>query len=130
MDANGTESQFSTEYTLSTGLYVLNLTPDTTRPVPTQPDDYGIRLMPNRPNPFDESTMIAVASGTDAFADRTVLQITGIDGRLVTRIPVHLHRGINEVVFNHGFGVGGIYICSLLIDGLPVQSTKMIFRKE
>jgi hypothetical protein len=130
MDANGTESQFSTEYTLSTGLYVLNLTPDTTRPVPTQPDDYGIRLMPNRPNPFDESTMIAIASGTDVFADRTTLQITGIDGRLVTRIPVHLHRGINEVVFNHGFGVGGIYICSLLIDGLPVQSTKMIFRKE
>jgi len=31
------------------------------------------------------------------------------------------------VQYNHGYGVAGIYICSLLIDGLPVQSTKMVF---
>ncbi len=128
MDANGTESQFSTEYTLSTGLISLYLQPDTTKPVPTDPDYYGIRLMPNRPNPFDEATMIAIASGTDVFADRTCLQFSTIDGRVISRIPVHLQKGINQVVFNHGFGAAGIYICSLIIDGLPTQSTKMIFR--
>ncbi|HEY4111647.1 M28 family peptidase [Puia sp.] len=130
MDANGTESQFSTEYVLSTGMFVLDWTPDTTRAVASDPGFYGVKLMPNRPNPFDEATMIAVSSGTDAYADRTWLQITSLEGRLVARIPLHLQKGMNQVVFNHGFGVAGIYICSLMIDGLPVQSTKMIFRKE
>ncbi|HLZ88716.1 MAG TPA: M28 family peptidase [Puia sp.] len=129
MDANGTESQFSTEYTLSTGLILLDLPPDTSRSVASDLNIYGIQLMPNRPNPFDESTMIAITSGTDVFADRTVLQISGIDGRLISRIPVHLQKGLNQVVFNHGFGAAGIYICSLIVDGLPVQSTKMVFRK-
>lgn len=130
MDANGTESQFSTEYILSTGLFILDLPSDSAHPTAGDPASYGIRLMPNRPNPFDEATMIAVSSGTDAYADRCCLQITGIDGRLVERIPVHLQKGLNQVVFNHGFGVSGVYICSLVIDGLPVQSTKMIFRKQ
>ena len=128
MDANGIESQFSTEYTLSTGLEPLALAPDTTRPATTQPDVYGIRLMPNQPNPFDESTMIAITSGTDVFADRTCLLFTTIDGRVISRIPVHLQKGINQVVFNHGYGAAGILICSLIIDGLPTQSTKMVFR--
>jgi hypothetical protein len=128
MDANGTESQFSTEYMLSTGLEPLALASDTTKPATTQPDEYGIRLLPNRPNPFDESTLIAITSGTDIFADRACLLFTTIDGRSISRIPVHLQKGMNQVVFNHGYGAAGIIICSLIIDGLPAQSTKMIFR--
>jgi len=130
MDADGTESQFSTEYVLSTGLFVLERPPDSAHSTAGDPGNYGIRLMPNRPNPFDEATMIAVSSGTDAYADRCCLQISSMDGRLVERIPVHLQKGLNQMVFNHGFGVSGVYICSLVIDGLPVQSTKMIFRKQ
>src|SRR6201996_3260180 len=127
MDANGIESQFSTEYVLSTSMEPLYLEPDTTRPDAAAPDQNGIQLMPNRPNPFDESTMIAINSGTDAFADRTLLQFTTMDGRVLSRMPVHLQKGLNQVVFNHGYGAAGIIICSLLVDGLPVQSTKMIF---
>ncbi|HXB06490.1 MAG TPA: M28 family peptidase [Puia sp.] len=130
VDANGTESQFSTEYTLSTGLEVLYLAPDSARPVAPSLDYYGIQLLPNRPNPFDESTLITINSGTDMFANRTCLLFTGIDGRVISRIPVILQKGINQVVYNHGFGAAGIYICSLLIDGLPVQSTKMIFTRH
>jgi hypothetical protein len=127
VDAGNTESQFSTEYTLSTKLVVLDLPPDTTRPIPPSPDFYGIQLMPNRPNPFDESTLIIINSGTDLFVDRTWLQFTSMDGRIFSRIRVPLQKGVNQVVYNHGFGAAGIYICSLIIDGLPVQSTKMIF---
>jgi hypothetical protein len=127
VDNNGTESQFSTEYTMSTQMVVLELSPDTSKPIPATPGFYGIQLMPNRPNPFDESTLITIASGTDIFADRTWLQFSSLDGRVVNRIPVALKKGLNQVAYNHGFGVAGIYICSLLIDGLPVQSTKMIF---
>jgi len=129
MDINGTESQFSTEYSLSTSLVVLYLDPDTSKPAPPSPDQYGIQLMPNKPNPFDESTMITIQSGTDLFADRTWLNISTSDGRLVRRIQVTLKKGLNEVLYNHGFLMSpGVYICSLMIDGLPAQSTKMIFR--
>ncbi len=128
MDANGIESQFSTEYTLSTGMVILATEPDTNRPAATEPDAYGIRLMPNQPNPFDESTMIVIASGTDIFADRAFLLFTTIDGRPISRVPVHLQKGTNQVIFNHGYGAAGMIICSLIIDGLPAQSTKMIFR--
>jgi len=129
VDANNTESQFSTEYTLSTNLVPLYLQPDTTKPSIPDPDYYGIQLMPNRPNPFDESTMIIIQSGTDLFADRAWVNINSIDGRLVSRVKVPLKKGLNEVLFNHGFLMpAGAYICSLIIDGLPVQSTKMVFR--
>lgn len=131
MDANNTESQFSTEYTISTTLVPLLLTPDSTNAAPPSPDYYGIQLMPNKPNPFDESTMIAVTSGTDVFADRTWLVIGTMDGHIVRRIQVPLKKGMNEVIYNHGFGMlPGIYVCSLIIDGLPVQSTKMVFRSR
>ena len=127
VDANNIESQFSTEYTLSTKLVILDLPPDTTRPIPPATETYDIQLMPNRPNPFDESTLITINSGTDLFVNRTWLQFTTTDGRIINRIRVPLQKGVNQVVYNHGFGTAGIYICSLIIDGLPVQSTKMIF---
>ena len=130
VDGNGTESQFSTEWTLSTGMVVLDLTPDTAQPAPPPISYYGIQLLPNRPNPFDESTLITINSGTDIFANRTCLLFTSIDGRVISRIPVSLQKGVNQVVYNHGFDASGIYICTLLIDGQPVQSTKMIFGRR
>jgi hypothetical protein len=94
VDANGTESQFSTEYKLSTELVVLSLPPDSSRPAPPPPTYYGIQLMPNKPNPFDEATMITIQSGTDLFVDRAWLNISTIDGRLVQKIRVPLKKGL------------------------------------
>ncbi|MBN9384228.1 MAG: M28 family peptidase [Chitinophagaceae bacterium] len=129
VDANNTESQFSTEYKLSTDLVPLYLAPDSTKPPVPDPGYYGIQLMPNKPNPFDESTLITIQSGTNLFVDRTWLNINSINGRLISRVKVPLKKGSNEVLFNHGFLMpAGVYICSLIIDGLPVQSTKMVFR--
>ena len=129
VDANGTESQFSTEYQLSTQMVILALPPDSDGPLPPPPNYDGIQLMPNKPNPFDEATMITIQSGTDNFMDRTWVNINAIDGLLIQRIRVPLRKGINEVLFNHGYLMPpGVYICSLIIDGLPVQSTKMVFR--
>lgn len=128
VDASHTESQFATEYTLSTQLVTLNLPTDTSQPMPPDPGYYGIKLMPNRPNPFDESTLITITSGTDIFAGRTWLQFTTLDGRVLSRMQVPLKKGLNQIPFNHGFTAAGTYICSLIIDGLPAQSTKMIFK--
>lgn len=130
VDANGTESQFATEFKVQTKLVVLALPPDPSRPESDDPQYYGIRLLPNRPNPFDESTLITITSGTDIFAGRTQLQFSTLDGRVLSRMQVQLKKGLNTIPFNHGFAAGGIYICSLIIDGLPVQSTRMVFRKS
>lgn len=129
VDASNTESQFATEYTLSTQLVILNLPTDTSQSMSPDASYYGIKLMPNRPNPFDESTLITITSGTDIFAERTWLQVTTLDGRVISRMQVPLKKGLNQVPFSHGFTAAGTYICSLLIDGLPAQSTKMIFRR-
>jgi hypothetical protein len=127
VDISGTESQFSTEYALSTQLMILALT-DTTAPLPpSETDYYGIQLLQNKPNPFDDATTITILSGTDYFADRTWINISSLDGRIVRRIKVPLKKGLNEVIYDHGYGVTGTYIYSLLIDGLPTQSRKMMF---
>jgi hypothetical protein len=130
VDNKNVESQFSTEYTLSTGLVVLALSPDAPVAPPSEPDYYGIRLLQNKPNPFDEGTMITILSGTDVFADRTWVQISSLDGKVVQRIKVPLHKGVNEVLYDHGFGFTGTYIYSLFVDGLPVQSRIMVFLRR
>jgi hypothetical protein len=130
VDDQQVESQFSTEYSLTTHLVVLALSPDDpAQPGSDDPGEYGIRLLQNKPNPFDLGTMVTILSGTDVFADRTWVSISTMDGRIVQRIKVPLHKGINEVMFDHGFGLTGTYVYSLLIDGLPAQSRTMVFRR-
>jgi len=132
VDSNNIESLFSTEYALSSGTVntssagsqTVTATTTTLAPSPYE----GIRLLQNSPNPFDESTMITIVSSTDKYLGRTFINITSLDGRVLQHIRVSLHQGVNEVQYNHGYGVKGTYICSLLIDGLPIQSKKMIFK--
>lgn len=130
IDQDGIESQFSTEYALTTRQIILELGPGNPAPLSPPPAPYGIQLLPNRPNPFDEATMITIVSGTDLFSERTWILISSPDGRVLQKRKVPLKKGINEVLYEHGYGIAGIYICSLVIDGLPVQSRKMIFRNR
>jgi len=130
VDDQQVESQFSTEYTLSTHLVVLALPPGQPAPPASDPDEYGIQLPQNKPNPFDEATMITIMSGTDLFANRAWVNISTLDGKVIQRVKVPLHKGINEIMYDHGFGFTGTYIYSLFIDGLPVQSRTMVFRRH
>jgi len=129
VDHAGTESQFSTEYTLFTGLVLLAMA-DTPVIAPPVTNTYGIQLLQNRPNPFDIATSITIVSGTDLFADRAWINISSLDGRILRRLKVILRKGVNEVQYDHGFGMTGTYIYSLIIDGLPVQSRKMVFGRR
>ena len=127
VDGLNTESLFSTEYTLTTGMIVLSLNNKINAKPTTIQATYGIELMQNRPNPFDESTRISIKSGTDIFADRTWIRITDFNGRTIKRIKVPLKKGVNEVNFDHGFNYSGNYIYSLMIDGMIVESKQMLF---
>ncbi|MHA4809614.1 M28 family peptidase [Flavitalea flava] len=130
VDPDEVESQFSTEYALTTTQVILALEPGKPAQAPAAEDPYGIRLLPNRPNPFDEATTITIISGTDLFAERAWILISSPDGRILQKRKIRLKKGINEIVYEHGYGMAGVYICSLVIDGLPVQSGKMIFRNR
>jgi hypothetical protein len=128
MNSSNVESLFSSEYTMNLSLVTLALK-DRTVNMERAPDVYGIKLLQNQPNPFDENTRITVMSGTDMFADRTWIIIRNLNGTVVKKFKVKLKKGINEVTYNHGFGETGTCIYSLVIDGMPLETRKMVFTK-
>jgi len=84
-------------------------------------------LLQNRPNPFDEVTIIGVAVNKPCLYTEAEIHIKDVTGKLIEKIKIELNPGINEVFYQHGFGTTGIYYYSLLIDGKEVQSKSMIF---
>lgn len=55
------------------------------------------------------------------------ISITDLTGKEVKQIPIELVNGINEVEYNHGYHQSGTFIYTLVIDGKPIQSRRMIF---
>jgi hypothetical protein len=130
---NQVESLFGAEYALKTG--VAGASNAQTKTITATAGSLekesayqGIQLLQNSPNPFDLATMITVVSETDAYAGRAWIRIMSIDGRVLKNIKLSLRKGVNEVLYDHGYGVKGTFIYTLVIDGLPVQSRKMIFK--
>jgi hypothetical protein len=117
VDTNNIESLPSTEYTAKvTGIDELK-----------NGGEGNIELLQNRPNPFDISTYISVQVNKVMSYKEAYISIKDMQGKEVKRLPVKLNAGINEVLFDHGYGVSGTYIYSLMIDGKLVQSRQMIF---
>ena len=116
VDSNGIESLFSRELVK----YVVGI------------DDpgnavSGIHLFPNTPNPADEQTLITIECDRPLKNESAYLSITDANGKEVSRIPVEIHPGMNEVLYNHGFHASGIFWCTLFIDGRKTESVKMLF---
>jgi hypothetical protein len=112
---HGMESLFSKEITLSpTG-------------IPKKNESADIELLPNRPNPFDESTIISLFAGPERTWKSAILRITDASGKLLSEIPLDLHEGLNEVWYEHGYQVQGVLDCTLMLDGKPFSSRKMVF---
>jgi hypothetical protein len=53
--------------------------------------------------------------------------VTDLEGKEISRMPIELNEGINEVLYDHGYNVTGTYIYSLYIDGRKLQSKQMQF---
>lgn len=116
VDTNGIESVFSREYnTTPVGIEeYLKLIP-------------GVTLLQNRPNPFDESTYMIFQVDKMPAYKKASMRITDLTGKLIKEIPVELQQGMNEVLYEHGYGASGIMLYSLVIDGQIISTKEMIF---
>ena len=116
VDSLGIESLFSREViVLPTGMAELK----------EQPKSY--ELLQNRPNPFDEATIISVKANTEMEYKSAEILIQDMNGTTIEKLPIQLNNEINEVTYYHGYGKVGIYAYSLVIDGKVVSTKRMIF---
>ncbi len=122
VDSNGVESLFARE--------VRHIVTTTAVEEPKENEinyEQNIFLHQNRPNPFDEATYIGFDVKQKVKYNTAYLSIVGIDGKEIQQIPVELNLGMNEVLYTHGYGVQGVYVYSLVVDGIIVDSKRMIF---
>lgn len=117
VDTNGIESLFSNEY-------LINQVGISEQPVEKA---RGYDLLQNRPNPFDEATWIGVYVDQLPKHKAAEIRITDLQGKLVKTIPLTLTAGLNEVLYEHGYGASGTFMYSLVLDGVSVLSKAMVF---
>ena len=86
-----------------------------------------VSLLPNRPNPFDEATIISWYVTEKIDFKKAYLQVTDLQGKVIQKIPATMNTGNNEVLYHHGYGVLGTYIYSLIVDDKIIESRQMVF---
>lgn len=116
VDDNGVESLFSLEQNVLASDVANIKTPNN-----------NIELIQNKPNPFDEATIIGVKVNKNVSYDEAYISITDMQGKEVYRYDITLEEGINEILYTHGYNVTGVYLYTLIIDGHPIQTKRMIF---
>ena len=112
---NGVESLFSDEYTLITlgiNSYIK--------------EQWGVTLMPNRPNPFSENTEFRIELNRQASYQDVTLDIIDLSGRVVDSLRLDLQRGINKVNYRNHLSLRGLFALTLKINGKIVQTRKLI----
>ncbi len=117
VDTNGIESLFSKELQVSVGGAAVN----------EWDKKQTVHLMQNKPNPFDEATSINVWVDDPLNFKKAEIVIRDISGKEIKRLPVTLYVGMNEVLYEHGYGFSGAYLYSLVVDGAVIQTRTMIF---
>jgi hypothetical protein len=116
VDNKGVESLFSREQMLT-----VNSIRDLTA------SKVAAQLMQNLPNPADEATSISVWVNKPLQSSNAYILINDMGGKEVSKLPISLKQGINEVIYEHGYHASGTFVYSLIIDGKTVQSRKMVF---
>ncbi len=86
-----------------------------------------IELLQNKPNPADEVTTISVAVNNAISYKEAYISIRDIAGKEIKRTPITLNNGINEIEYEHGYNMTGTFIYTLVIDGKPISSKRMVF---
>jgi hypothetical protein len=87
-------------------------------------------LLPNRPNPFRNTTILGVQVRKTFPHQLAELVIRDMNGTLIQRIKLKLQPGLNEVQFNTLRNEKGGLVCTLEIDGKPLQSRQLYVERE
>ncbi|HLP14040.1 MAG TPA: M28 family peptidase [Flavobacteriales bacterium] len=116
VDTNGVESLFSGEKLVNVPSNVHN-----------EQSKKGMKLLPNTPNPFDEATTISVLVEKEKKYKTAFIVVTDLSGKEISKMSIELKKGMNEVLYTHGYHAQGTFIYSLVIDGKVEQSGKMLF---
>ena len=86
-----------------------------------------IELLQNRPNPFDEATIIGVLVNQEVNYKNAAIVVYDINGKKVENMKIDLKPGVNEAFYQHGYGKTGTYFYALMIDGNEISRKSMIF---
>lgn len=89
--------------------------------------DSGVELLQNKPNPFDETTIISVLVQAPMINETARIDVRDLQGRLVKSVPVELRSGMNEIIYDHGYNAVGVHSYSLFIGNRLVQTRQMVF---
>lgn len=117
VDSEGIESLFSEEQMLLQSWLSLEEKVE---------KEEGLKLMQNKPNPFDESTTISVYASKDYGVMGTIL-VRDLNGNIISKLPISLKEGVNEVLYEHGYGASGVYSYSLIVKDNIIDTKRMIF---
>ncbi len=116
IDSRGIESLFSEEHLVHlTGIHDDNNV------------QKNVELLPNKPNPFDESTIISFLINDPTTIHKARVVITDLEGKTMKEIPVVVKQGMNEVLYHHGYNMAGTYLYSLYVDDRLISTKKMVF---
>ncbi len=85
----------------------------------------NIVLLPNVPNPFDNTTMLRIQVKEPGNYGPALLIIRTERGIELQRIKVNLRQGLNEIRYQPGNKVKGVLYCTLEAEGRVIGSQKM-----
>ena len=86
-------------------------------------------LLQNKPNPFDEATMIGVLVNETFKYKNAFISVRDMEGKELVQLPIDLNLGLNELVygFEHHRYIPGTYAYSLIVDGKILATKRMIY---
>ncbi len=88
-----------------------------------------VRLLQNRPNPFDEATYFGVYVEEIPSYRKASILVRDLQGRVLSELPIQLNLGLNEVLYNfenHAYQPG-VYTYTLILDGYPLVTKRMMY---
>ncbi len=85
----------------------------------------SIQLLPNVPNPFDNTTTLRIQVQEASLAGPAIITIRNDRGVELQKIKVNLQKGLNQVRYQPGRDVKGILYSTLEVGGKVAGTQKM-----